>query len=61
MDDEEYEPDLVEDYLDEDPSILPEERLQQIAKAYGVSTEKVKTIAKSMTKARRAMAEQEQE
>jgi DNA-directed RNA polymerase sigma subunit (sigma70/sigma32) len=52
--------DLTQAYLDEDPSVLTEEELQEIAEIFGLSIEKVKSITKQMTKLRRAMREQEQ-
>lgn len=53
--------DLTQNYTEEDPSILSEETFQKLAKAYGMSMEKVKTIAKGMSKTRRAVQTQEQE
>ena len=52
--------DLTQAYLNEDPSILTEEELQEIAEIFGLTTEKVKSITKQMTKLRRTVREQEE-
>lgn len=43
---------LEEAYIAEDPSSLTDEDFQKVADHYGLSIEKVKSIAKSMTKNR---------
>lgn len=43
---------LAADYLAEDPQILTDEELNTIAQHYGISLEKVRTLAKGMSKAR---------
>lgn len=48
--------DLDAEYIAEDPSILSEEQLKSVANKYGLTIEKVKTLAKQMSKARREKA-----
>lgn len=51
--------DLAQDYLDEDPSILTEEELNEIARNFGLTPEEMKALARNMSRTRRKFAEQE--
>lgn len=44
--------DLAQEFADEDPKILTDDVLQEIADHYGLSIEKVKTMSKEMSKIR---------
>lgn len=52
--------DLDQEYLDEDPSILTDDELLEIATKYGRSLEKTKTLAKEMSKARGEVKKQQE-
>lgn len=43
---------LAEEYLQEDPSTLTDEQLQEVARLFNLPPTKVKALAKSMAKAR---------
>lgn len=43
---------LAQDYLDGDPSILSDEQLGEIAKAFDLSEQQVKTLTKRMSQSR---------
>lgn len=43
---------LAADYLDEDPSTLTEEQLQEVSRLFNLPIEKVRVLVKDMEKAR---------
>lgn len=43
---------LAQDYLDEDPSILTENQLQDVARLFNLPLDTIQKLAKEMTKAR---------
>lgn len=51
--------DLAQEFADEDPKILTDDVLQEIADHYGLSIEKVKTMSKEMSKIRAQKGEKD--
>lgn len=63
MDEEEIDTGETEDldaaFLAEDPSILTDEELKEIADAFNLTFEEMKALAQNMTKTRRKFAKQQ--